>query len=316
MSDGTGARYSWKVLRAGEFRLDGGSMFGLIPRSVWSRSVPTDELGRITVQHNCVLLERHGAASEPGAPKLVILETGSGDKLDPKFRSLFAMQERSLLDALHEADCKPEDVGLATCTHLHFDHAGGLTRRPRAGESGGALGSVATFTNAKIVVQARELADARAGRSVMTKTYFKENYEPLAENLVVVDSPRPYAAGVVPNRDQQPIGSVELRETMIAPGISVFLCPGHTWGQQAMKFTDVAGNTVVFVPDVMPTAAHVGQTYSLAYDVEPYTTLLSKTWLLAEAAARNWLLILDHEVQTPAVRVRPDGKGWFTLQPE
>lgn len=316
MSDGSAARYSWKVLRAGEFRLDGGSMFGLIPRSVWSRSVPTDEMGRITVQHNCLLLERHGSALEPGAPKLAILETGSGDKLDPKFKSLFAMGDRSLLDALHEADCKPEDVGLATCTHLHFDHAGGLTRKPRTGESGGAIGSIPTFPHAQIVVQARELADARAGRSVMTKTYFKENYEPLAANLRIVDSPRPYAAGVIPNRDQHPLTPIELRETVVAPGISVFLCPGHTWGQQAMKFTDVKGNTVVFVPDVMPTAAHVGQTYSLAYDVEPYTTLLSKTWLLAEAAARNWLLILDHEVHTPAVRVRPDGKGWYTLQPE
>jgi glyoxylase-like metal-dependent hydrolase (beta-lactamase superfamily II) len=316
MESGSGACYAWRLLRAGEFRLDGGSMFGLIPRSVWSRSVPTDELGRITVQHNILLLERHGSAPEPGAPKLVILETGSGDKLDPKFKSLFAMSDRSILDALHEVDCKPEDVGLATCTHLHFDHAGGLTRKPRSGETGSAFGSVATFPNARIVVQARELADARAGRSVMTKTYFKENYEPLADHLQIVDSPRPFAAGVIPNRDQHPLTPVSLRETVVAPGISVFLCPGHTWGQQAMKFTDVKGNTVVFVPDVMPTAAHVGQTYSLAYDVEPYTTLLSKTWLLAEAAAHNWLLVLDHEVQTPAVRVRPDGKGWYTLQPE
>ena len=300
------AVYSWRLLRAGEFRLDGGSMFGLIPRSVWSRSVTTDEMGRITVQHNSLLLERSGPG---GGPKLIVLETGSGDKLEPKFKSLFAMQERSLLDALHEVDCPLADVGLVTCTHLHFDHAGGLTRR--VGES-----VSPTFPNARVAVQAKELADARAGRSVMTKTYFKENYDPLGEHLLVVDSPRPYAAGTVPDRDASPIGTVGTRETFIAPGVSVFLCPGHTWGQQAMKFRDIKGRTVVFVPDVMPTAAHVGQTYSLAYDVEPYTTLLSKTWLLSEACRGNWLLVLDHEPGNPCVSVHPDGKGWYRLQPE
>ena len=300
------AAYSWRLLRAGEFRLDGGSMFGLIPRTVWTKSVPIDELGRITVQHNVLLLERCGAGE---GPKLIVLETGSGDKLDPKFRNLFAMENRSLLDALHEVDCPLNDVGLVTCTHLHFDHAGGLTRSSPTGP-------VATFPNARVIVQAKELSDARAGRSVMTKTYFKENYDPLQDHLHIVDSPRPFPVGIIPDRNAAPIGDVSVRETVIAPGLSVFLCPGHTWGQQAMKFIDDKGRTVVFVPDVMPTAAHVGQTYSLAYDVEPYTTLLSKSWFLAEAARHDWLLVLDHEPGNPLFRVRPDEKGWYKLQPE
>ena len=131
-------KYSWRLLRGGTFKLDGGSMFGLVPRVVWSKNTPPDDRGRIAVQHNCLLLER---VDEPSAqwkgraPKLVVLETGSGDKMDPKSRDIFALEQRSILEALHEVSCRPEDVGLVTATHLHFDHAGGLTRLVRAGES-------------------------------------------------------------------------------------------------------------------------------------------------------------------------------------
>ena len=104
--------------------------------------------------------------------------------------------------------------------------------------------------------------------------------------------------------------------TEVLPGIFVFLVPGHTWGQQAVLFTDDQGRTVVFTPDVMPTVDHLGAAYSLAYDVEPYITMVTKRWFLAAAAKNDWLLVLDHEVKTPIVRVRPDGKGWYLLVPE
>jgi hypothetical protein len=112
------------------------------------------------------------------------------------------------------------------------------------------------------------------------------------------------------------LAPVALRETPIAPGISVFLTPGHNWGQQAVKFTDTAGRTVVFTPDVMPTVNHVGAAYSLGYDVEPYTSMVTRRWLLEEAARGDWLLVLDHEPGNPCVRVRENGKGWFELVPE
>src|SRR5690349_7924174 len=105
-------RYRWTLMRAGEFRLDGGSMFGLIPRVVWSKSVPTDELGRITVQHNCLLLERLGVdgshagagieAGARGGPRTILIETGTGDKLDAKNRAIFALGERTITDAMRE----------------------------------------------------------------------------------------------------------------------------------------------------------------------------------------------------------------------
>jgi len=112
-SDGSskGATYSWRLLRAGRFKLDGGSMFGLVPRVVWSKTVQPDDRGRIGVQHNCLLLERSG---QPGgattglpAPKLAVIETGTGDKLDAKSKYIFALEDRSILNALQEVSCRP-----------------------------------------------------------------------------------------------------------------------------------------------------------------------------------------------------------------
>ena len=113
-----------------------------------------------------------------------------------------------------------------------------------------------------------------------------------------------------------PQSPVERRETQTVPGITVFLVPGHTWGQQAMKFTDVKGRTIVFTPDVMPTTLHNGAAYSLGYDVEPYTSMLSRQWLLTEAARHDWVLVLDHEPGHPCYRVRTNAKGWFDLVSE
>lgn len=335
-------RYRWTLLRAGEFRLDAGSMFGLIPRAVWQKMAETDDRARLRVQHNCLLLERAdqppvGPASSrspsdpprplyPDAPQLVILEVGTGDKLDAKSRDIFALGDRSIADALHEADCRPEDIGAAFVSHLHFDHAGGLTRKPRPGESPDWSGEASAFSgkpsthpvklnfpNAHLYVQAREWNDALANRSVMTRTYFRDHLEPLAERKRLIDSPRPFPTGYTPDRDETPRLTHEMRRTEVLPGLHTFLVPGHTWGQQAVEFTDTNGRTVVFTPDVLPTAAHLPAAASLAYDVEPYTSMISKRWFLQTAAERGWLLVLDHEPDNPCRRVKDDGKGWFTL---
>ncbi len=323
-------RYSWRLLRAGRFRLDGGSMFGLVPRVVWSKAVPSDDRGRIDVQHNCLLLERsgdppRGADGKPvDSPKLVVIEVGSGDKMDAKSRDIFALENRSIETAMNEAGARCEDVGAVIVTHLHFDHAGGLTRLARQGEtpdwrgpgSAGDDSVKLTFPNAAVIAQQREWQDALANRSVMTRTYFRSHLEPIRERLRAVDSPRPFAPGLIPDRDEPPIAAVSLRETPVLPGISVFLVPGHTWGQQAVKFTDTGGRTVVFTPDVMPTVNHVGAAYSLGYDVEPYTSMISRRWFLEEAASGNWLLVLDHEPGNPCQRAKRNDKGWYDLVPD
>src|SRR5262249_11558995 len=98
------------------------------------------------------------------------------------------------------------------------------------------------------------------------------------------------------------------------PGIFVFMAPGHTWGQQAIRFTDAGGRKVVFTPDVMPTAWHVGAAYNLAYDVEPYTSMATRRWYLGEAERNRWVLCLDHEVGNPFRSVKSNGKGWWELE--
>jgi glyoxylase-like metal-dependent hydrolase (beta-lactamase superfamily II) len=322
-------RYRATLLRAAEFRLDGGSMFGLIPRSVWSRTVTPDDRGRIRVQHNCLLLERldDPPASWRGlAPKLALIEAGTGDKLAEKDRDIFALEPRSILDALAEQRCDPVDIGACVISHLHFDHAGGLTRLCRPGEapdwtgpgstfgsSRGDLSVKRTFPNARVFSQRREWLDALANRSVMTRTYFPDHLQPIRDQLELIDSPPPHAPGLTPDRDQPPLLPQHARETEILPGLFVFRVPGHTWGQQATRFTDERGRDIVFTPDVLPTAWHLGQAYSLGYDVEPYTSMVTRGWLLNEAADRRWTLCLDHEPGHPFKSVTRNAKGWFDL---
>ncbi|MBC7835250.1 MAG: MBL fold metallo-hydrolase [Phycisphaerales bacterium] len=327
-------RYDFKLLRAGRFKLDGGSMFGLIPRVVWARAVgdQVDGKGRIPVQHNCLLLT---AASGGGhAFKRVVIETGTGNKLDQKSREIFDLEQRWLGDALAEAGVSPDDIDAVLVSHLHFDHAGGLTRLCESGErpdwTGPASGMAGsrpdhgvrlTFPRAPIYVQAREWRDALQNTSVMTRTYFTDHLGPLRDRVRLLESPPPFSPGIIPLRDQLPAAPASLRLTPILDdagkdtGIRTLLVPGHTWGQQAILFTDRLERTIVFTPDVLPTAWHVGQAYSLGYDVEPYTSSVSRRWFLSEAADHNWVLVLDHEPGNPLRSVKRNPRDWFELVP-
>src|SRR6185369_11058562 len=151
-------RYQWQALRAGPLKLDGGGMFGLIPRVVWSKAIAPDEQHRITVAHNCLLLTRSDAS---GKTHRIVIETGSGDKLDPKLKSIFGLTDYTIVEALRDAGCRCEDVDHVIVSHLHFDHAGGVTRSVREGEradwtdKNGAAVKL-TFPNAKIIAQKQE----------------------------------------------------------------------------------------------------------------------------------------------------------------
>jgi glyoxylase-like metal-dependent hydrolase (beta-lactamase superfamily II) len=316
MPEPDSCRYRWTLLRAGRLLLDGGGMFGLVPKVVWGKTVSTDDRNRITLHHNCLLLRR----LDDSRAKPVVIETGTGNKADEKMRDIFGLEDRSILDAVKETGTRCEDVGHVIVSHLHFDHAGGLTRLLGPGESPDwvdpkdASSQVRlTFPNATVIVQQREWEDALANKSVMTRTYFPDHLEPIRHRLRLVQSPPPFAPHHVPRRDELPESSTGSRMSEVLPGIKVFLVPGHTWGQQAVAFCDEAGQTVVFTPDVMPTAMHVGAAYNLAYDVEPYTSMITRHWFLKEAAEKNWLLLLDHEPGNPLYRVEPDGRGWFRL---
>jgi len=325
--------WNWQILRAGRLLLDGGGMFGIIPKVVWTRTVPCDDRNRIEMHHNCLLLESADPDPALGRPRRVLIETGTGDKLDPKMSAIYGLDGRTCELAVLDAGVDPAEIDLVVVTHLHFDHAGGLTRRCRTAEtpdwtaapnqaSGDATDLKLCFPNAEVVAQRREWHDAIANDAVMTRTYYRDHLLPLEiplhdgrPRLCLVDSPPPFPPGYTPHRDERPATPVTDRMTEVTPGIRVFLTPGHTWGQQAVIFDAPDGHSAVFTPDVMPTHHHLGQAFSLSYDVEPYTSMVTKRWFLAEAADRDWLLVLDHEPADPRYRVRRTERGWFELDP-
>lgn len=327
-------RYNWTILRAGQFLLDGGGMFGVIPRTVWTRVATPDDRNRIRLSHNCILLESIETDGTP--PRRYLIEAGTGDKLDAKMSDIFGLDGRTVETALTEAGIAADSIESVIVSHLHFDHAGGLTRRCRDAETpdwealkpGSASGDETrikfTFPNAELIVQKREWLDARNNDAVMTKTYYRDHILPFEdrdlatlpdgrERLRLIESQRPFPLNRKPSRDELPKSSVDERMTEVLPGIAVFLTPGHTWGQQAVAFKDASGRTVVFTPDVLPTAWHAGQAFSLSYDVEPYTSMVTKHWFLKEAAERDWLLVLDHEPGNPCFRVSANEHGWYDL---
>ena len=263
-------QWSWTLLRAGNFRLDGGSMFGVVPKSIWSRSVQPDQLNRIPLQTNCLLLD-------DGSQK-VLIETGFGDKWSEKERGFYELERRTIVNALMEIGVEPTAIDYVIVSHLHFDHAAGLTTRDSSGES------IASFPNATIIAQQVEWDDALANKSTMTRTYLRSHLDPVADRMRLVNG-----------------------EDDVLPGIRVWPMPGHTWGQQAIRFDDGEG-TVAFVGDVMPTANHVGLAYSLAYDMLPYDNMLSKRRMLEQASGEGWRIVLDHEPSDSVVRVHRDAE--------
>ncbi|MBK8916113.1 MAG: MBL fold metallo-hydrolase [Phycisphaerales bacterium] len=319
------------LISGGALSLDGGAMFGIIPKPLWTRSTPADPENRIRLACNCVLIETGG----PGARRALI-ETGHGTKYDAKERQMFAIDvQHWLLPGLSAAGCAPADVEDVILSHLHFDHAGGLTQRdepehapqsgslnagvsgatqsgssnagasaapqsssPNAGASAAASrAEIATslrptFPRARVHVQRREFDDARANFGIMTATYREENYTPIdaADAWRLLD------------------GDAE-----IIPGVRARPTPGHTRGHQSILI-EGRDRTAVYVGDVLPTAAHAGAAYNMAYDVLPLDNRDSKRALLSTAAERDWLLILDHEPTHPLVGVRTD-RRWFVLEP-
>ena len=262
------AEWSWQLLLAGAFRLDAGGMFGVVPKAVWARLTAADEQNRIDLQTNCLLLDN-------GEHK-VLIETGYGGKWRDKDRDIFHLQPRTVLDALHEIDVAPAEINLVIVTHLHFDHAGGLTHLDHHGRT------VSSFSNARIAVQRTEWDDALANKSTMSRTYLRDHLDPVADQMHLID------------------GAIE-----ILPGLSALPTPGHTWGHHALLFRDVHG-LVCFTGDLIPTANHVGLAFNMGYDMLPYQNMLTKRSLLERAASEHWRLVLDHEPGDPVLRVARD----------
>ncbi len=267
------------ALQAGGQRLDGGAMFGVVPKVLWERRIAPDERNRIPLGMRCLLVEHPDG--------LVLIDTGVGNKEDAKFLDIYGIEatvagHRSMLDAaIAAAGFKVTDVKTVINTHLHFDHAGGNTGRVEDGEI------LPAFPNAYYHVHAGELQYATHTNERTAASYFPSNWEPL-----------------------QASGQLRLVESGvdIVPGIRMRHTPGHTPHHQSIVI-DGGGETAVFLGDVCPTAAHVPLPWIMGYDVEPLRTLESKRALWKEAEAGEWLVIFEHDASTAWGRVARGAKG-------
>ncbi|MBW7905186.1 MAG: MBL fold metallo-hydrolase [Phycisphaerae bacterium] len=276
------------LLSGGRLRLDGGAMFGIIPKALWSRTTPADDDNCIQLACNCLLVEWQSDTA-----RRVIIETGHGAKYSEKERRIFGIDPADwLLPTLLAGGIDPLSISDVVLTHLHFDHAGGLTH-----EAGGRVQP--TFPRARVHVQRREFDDARANFGVMTNTYREENFAPLdaAGAWSLLDGPGVAIPAPRPGE----------------PEIHALHTPGHTRGHQSLL---VAGRDrrLLFVGDVMPTRAHVGAPYNMGYDLFPIDNRASKRRLLQRAVEEGWLLVIDHEPETPLVQAVSDGAG-YRLEP-
>lgn len=259
------------TLETGHLWLDGGAMFGSVPRPLWSRTNPPDEKNRIRLAMRCLLLEGRG--------QRVLVDDGIGRKYDAKFRDIFRVEEDlSLEGALAARGLVPADVTDVILTHLHFDHAGGSTRR-----DGDRV--VPAFPAARYWVQRANLENARRPNARERASYLPENFEPLVE------------AGSLGTWD----GACEPW-----PGIEVQPVHGHTRGQQVVRVHG-DGRAAWFVTDLVPTAAHVRVPYVMGYDVAAIETMTEKKLLLGRAAAENAWVVLEHDPDTAFARPEVQG---------
>ena len=273
---------AWRLhaLQAGGQKLDGGAMFGVVPRPLWERRIAPDERHRIPLGMRCLLVE-HDAGP-------ILIDTGVGNKEDAKFHGIYGIENAgaegrtALEDGLRAVGVTPEDIVLVINTHLHFDHAGGNSWRTPNGEV------LPTFPRARYVVQAGELAYAERPNERTAASYFPPNWAPVVASgqLTVVSG-----------------------ETEVLPGVVLRPTPGHTPHHQSVVLTS-GGETACFLGDVVPTTHHLPLPWIMGYDVEPLVTLESKRQLLAEAEASGWLLVFEHDAAVGFGRVVRDAKGY------
>ncbi len=252
--------YSLYSIETGRFGLDGGAMFGIVPKPLWSRHAEADEANRIPLHMRCMLLEGEG--------RVILVDNGLGDKYDDKFARIYAVDHdyATLAGSLRRAGFTEEDVTDVILTHLHFDHCGGSTRRTNKGFE-------PVFPNARYHVQRAHWEWARDSNVRERASFLAENMDPLSasKQLSLLDGP------------------MEL-----FPGIDLILVNGHTESQQLVRVKDER-TSLVYVADLLPTAAHVPLPWIMAYDVRPLVTLEEKRRFLDEAVEGGWHFFFEHD---------------------
>jgi glyoxylase-like metal-dependent hydrolase (beta-lactamase superfamily II) len=269
-------RFQVEIFSDGTFKLDGGSMFGVVPKVLWEKTKPADALNRIEMDMNCLLIR--------DADHVVVVETGAGTKLTERQRGIFGIERPpALLGELAARGVRPEDVTLVVNTHLHFDHSGGNTRR-----DGDAI--VATFPRASYVFQRVEWIDALNANERTRGSYYPDDFAPL-----------------------EATGKLELIDEAveILPGLRLDRVQGHTRGTQTVRLTD-GRRTLFFSSDFMPDRHHLPLPWIPAFDLFPLDTLEAKRTILQRAAEESWIVGFTHDLPRFGTVSSEEGKYRFT----
>ena len=273
----TVGRLTCHALEGGTQRLDGGAMFGVVPKPLWERRIPPDERNRIPLALRCLLVEHDDG--------LVLIDTGIGNKENEKFKDIYGVENAGangrtrLEDAIAELGHTPDDITWVINTHLHFDHAGGNTT-PQG----------LAFPRARYLVQRRELEFAKHTNERTAASYLAHNFERVPFQLI--DG-----------------------EKEVLPGIRCIPTPGHVPYHQSV-LVESGGEKVCFLADLVPTSAHLPLPWIMGYDLEPLVTLETRRRTYQRAEAEGWLLVFEHDPKVVSGRLGHDGKGFALVQPQ
>ena len=265
-------------LSDGTFGLDGGAMFGVVPKTLWSKRTTPDDKNRIPLGLRPLLVRANG--------KNVLIDTGIGDKMPPKLVDIYAIDRTRHLDhSLADVGLTADDIDIVLATHLHFDHFGGSTMRE---------GEVLKprFRNARYLIRRGDWEDATHPHDRNRASYLPENFMPLAE------------AGVIDFVED---------DGEVLPGISVWRTGGHAMYHQWVKVTS-DGRTAAFVADLIPTTAHLDEPWIMGYDLYPMDTLHYKQRFIREAIDGEYIVFFEHDPAVAAGIIR-EREGRRTIEP-
>ncbi|MCX7836214.1 MAG: MBL fold metallo-hydrolase [bacterium] len=267
--------YTLEPLVTGTFALDGGAMFGVVPKVLWNSKIASDELNRIPLSLRSLLIRGEG--------KIILIDVGIGDKWSPKLKEMYSIQPlySPLENALLAKGIQPSQVTDVIVTHLHFDHVGGATKYDTNHKL------MPTLPNAKVYVQKSNWKHAETPNEKDRASYLQENYLPL------------YDAGLVVFVE----GNQE-----ILPGIQVIETNGHTIGQQLVKIGE-GKHSVLYCADMIPTSAHLPLAWVMGYDLYPLTTIEEKKKWLPKAAKEEWILFFEHDPFLHSCTIEWNDKG-------
>jgi glyoxylase-like metal-dependent hydrolase (beta-lactamase superfamily II) len=268
--------YQAYLIFSGSFRLDGGAMFGVVPKVLWEKKKPADEKNRIFMCTNNLLLVSEN--------RKILVDTGNGYKVDDKFKQIYALnyEDGDLLKGLEKAGIQRGEITDVILTHLHFDHAGGATIRNDAGQI------VPTFPNATYYVTQTQLDWAMNPSFKDRASYMKENFVPLMES-----------------------NQLQIIHSMDSPleGIEFIICNGHTPGQLLPLIQDEQ-HPLFYAGDLIPMYPHVPIPWVMAYDNNPLLTIEEKQRILSQAEKEKWILFFEHDPEISAATIQMGDKSF------